>query len=258
MRFLLILATCLLVSPLSFSINNWGPTGHRATAEIAESYLSRKAKKQIRKLLNGQSLAIISTYADEIKSDKQYRKYGPWHYVNFPFESTYEGHPKSTSGDLYKGIQTCITVLENKNSSDDDKVFHLKLLVHFIGDLHQPLHIGLAEDKGGNDFQVRWFGKGTNLHKVWDELMIEHYDMSYTELAQNQLVRSADERRAIQAGTIMSWMQESRSLTKDIYSNTTIGDDLGYGYMYRYFSSVRKQIQRGGIRLAAILNAVFD
>ncbi len=178
-----------LVLLLSFigvkAADDWGKTGHRATSEIAENYLSRKAKKEINKLLDGHSIAFVSNYGDEIKSDNKYRKYGPWHYVNFPFDSTYEAHPKSDKGDLIAGINNCIEVLKNSVSSREDKIFHLKMLIHFIGDLHQPMHIGLADDKGGNDFQVRWFNGGTNLHAVWDSKMIESYGMSYSELAAN-------------------------------------------------------------------------
>ena len=74
-----------LNSYVSYSSNDWGKTGHRATGEIAQKYLSRKAKKEINKLLDGHTIAYVSNFADEIKSDKKYREYNPWHYVNFPF-----------------------------------------------------------------------------------------------------------------------------------------------------------------------------
>ena len=116
---------------------DWGKTGHRATGEIAQQYLSRKASKAIDKLLKGASLAFVSTYGDEIKSDEAYRSYSPWHYVNFPFDGSYDTHPKSEKGDLVQGIYTCIRVLEDPKASEQDKVFHLKLLVHFIENLLQ-------------------------------------------------------------------------------------------------------------------------
>lgn len=119
---------------------DWGKTGHRATGEIAEMYLSKKAKRKITALLNGQGLALVSTFADDIKSDKQYKKYSPWHYVNFDFGKKYKQEVPSEYGDLIQGIEKCITVLKSETSSNDDKAFYLKLLVHFIGDLHQPLH----------------------------------------------------------------------------------------------------------------------
>jgi hypothetical protein len=256
-----LLALAFLLSFVSLSAaekaTDWGRTGHRATGEIAASYLSNKAKRAIGKLLDGASLALVSTYGDEIKSDERYREYYSWHYVNYPFGTDYDSHPKSESGDLIQAIYTCIEVLENENTSKDDKAFHLKLLVHFIGDLHQPLHIGMAEDKGGNDFQVRWFDEGTNLHTVWDMKMIESYNMSYSELAANTRQLSDFQLKKLQDGTVLDWMRESRTICEDIYAHTKVGEKLGYRYMYKYVETARFQIQKGGIRLAKILNEIF-
>ena len=251
----------LLLLLITFSGNandDWGKTGHRTTGEIAEKYLTKKAKKEIDKLLNGQSLAFVSNYGDEIKSDNSYRKFGPWHYVNFPFDSSYEEHPKNEKGDIIVGIQTCIDVLKNNVSTREDKIFHLKMLVHFIGDLHQPMHIGLADDKGGNDFQVRWFNQGTNLHVVWDSKMIESYGMSYTELASNAKLLSKRQLEEIQKGTAIDWMNESRELCKDIYKTAEVGEKLRYRYSYIYMDTLRFQLQKGGIRLAEVLNDIFS
>lgn len=126
-----------------------------------------------------------------------------------------------------------------------------------MGDLHQPLHIGKAQDKGGNDFQVRWFGSGTNLHSVWDSKMIDSYGMSYTEVAANADVLSKDEVAAIKRGTVKDWVSESRMLCEDIYDNTKVGEKLGYNYMYQYINVTRSQLQKGGIRLAKIINDIF-
>src|SRR5690625_1277634 len=178
MRQIILSLTVFFIS--FFSAYAWGPTGHRVTGEIAEQHLTRKAKKKIDALLNGESLALVSTYADDIKSDSKYRKYSPWHYVNIPFGKTYEEYPKNKKGDIVYGIEKSITVLKSPNASHEDKVFYLKMLVHLIGDLHQPLHVGIGDDRGGNDFQVRWFNRGTNLHRVWDSQMIDSYQMSYT------------------------------------------------------------------------------
>ena len=151
----------------------WGPTGHRTTGEIAEKHLTKKAKRKIDKLLNGQSLAFVSTFADQIKSDKKFNEFYSWHYVNMDLNQKYADAEKNPKGDLVTGINKCIQVLKDENSAKEDKVFYLKMLVLFVGDLHQPLHIGQKEDKGGNTIQVQWFGKGTNLHTVWDSKMIE-------------------------------------------------------------------------------------
>ncbi len=247
----------LTASITVFASEEWGRNGHRATGQIAEKYLSKKANKTIGNLLNGQSLALVSTFADEIKSDSRYREYSPWHYVNFPFGSSYEISEKSEKGDLIQAINFCISILKNNNSTPQDKAFHLKLLVHFIGDLHQPLHVGIADDKGGNDFQVQWFGDGTNLHTVWDTSMIEDYEMSYRELAFNTAKLSKAELAVIKSGSVLDWVKESRMLCEDIYANTEKGEKLSYNYMYKYMDVVRSQLQKGGIRLAVILNEIF-
>lgn len=235
----------------------WGETGHRAIGEIAEQYLSKKTKKHIDQLLGGHSLAFASTYADEIRSDKRFREYDPWHYVNFPFNSTYEAHPKSAGRDIMVAINKCVEILKDKESSDADRVFYLKLLIHFIGDLHQPLHIGLAEDRGGNNFKVKWFGKATNLHSVWDSKLIESYNMSYTEMAATADRLSEAQIREVKRGEVTDWMYESRELCKQIYTSTEEGEKLGYEYRYLYMNTVRSQLQKAGIRLAHLLNEIF-
>ncbi len=236
---------------------DWGKTGHRAVGEIANRHLTKKTKKKISKLLKGQSLAIVSTYADDIKSDSQYKKYSPWHYVNFPFDKNYEDGSPSEFGDVVQGIRKCIEVLNDENASDNDKEFYLKMLVHFVGDLHQPLHVGKAEDKGGNDIQVRWFNDGTNLHRVWDSNMIDYYGMSYTELSLNTEKLSKAQLEKMKSGTILDWVGESRELAKKVYASAEVGEKLGYRYMYDHFSTVGSQLQKGGVRLAKILNEIF-
>ena len=251
----------LLVFVLLYSIpsraDDWGKTGHRVVGEIADKYLVRKAKRTVTELLDGHSLAFVGPYGDDIKSDRKYDFMKPWHYVNFPFGANYETSPKSEEGDIINGIKICIEVLKNPSSSKEEKAFYLKMLVHFLGDLHQPLHIGIAEDKGGNDFQVRWFGSGTNLHAVWDSEMLDSYNMSYTEVAMNSNVLSKSEIEEIEKGTVIDWMYDSRRLCNNIYENTKVGEKLGYNYMYEYMDLVRSQLQKGGIRLASILNDIF-
>lgn len=243
---------------ISFSARaDWGKTGHRVVGEIAENYLTQKSKRAIAELLDGHSLAFVSNYGDDIKSDPLMDKYKPWHYVNFPFGRKYESYPKNPEGDIIQGIETCVKVLKNPSASKMEKAFHLKLLVHFIGDLHQPLHIGIAEDRGGNRFQVQWFGSGTNLHTVWDSKMLDSYGMSYTEVAANEDKLGPKQIKEIQKGTVLDWVYDSRKLTEYIYDCTSVGDKLGYEYMYEFTDPMRKQLQKGGIRLAKMLNDIF-
>jgi hypothetical protein len=258
---ILIIGLSFLVSLSSFSMSpvspDWGQTGHRTIGRIAESHLSKKAKKRIEKLLGGQSLAFVSTYGDEIKSDKQYDKYYTWHFVNFPLDAKYEDSEKDPKGDIITGIARCMEVLENENSSWEDQIFHLKFLVHLIGDLHQPLHVGRAEDRGGNDIKVSWHYKKSNLHRIWDTQIIESWNMSYTELHRNSKKISHAQIDAIEKGNVIDWMYESRQLVKTVYRSADQDDKLGYAYSYAYLGTVMDQLQKAGIRLAKVLNDIY-
>ena len=255
---LLFLFIAILTASVSTATEpKWGPTGHRTTGKIAEKHLTKKAKRQIDKILKGESLAFVSTYADEIKSDKKYNDFYTWHYVNMPLDSRYEDSEKNPKGDLVTGINKCISVLKNDNSSDEDKAFYLRMLVHLIGDLHQPMHIGRKEDKGGNTIQVQWFGRGTNLHRVWDENMIEEWNMSYLELSDNAEDLSKLQIKAIQEGTVIDWVHDTHKLSKIAYASVKTGENLRYRYSYDHFRIVRKQLQKSGIRLAKVLNDIF-
>lgn len=244
----------------SFSVNSslrWNATGHRTVGKIAENYLKSSTKRKINKLLKGESLAFASTFADEIKSDRKYNKYYSWHYINMPLDIDYEDSEKNPEGDLVTAIAHCKKVISDENSSDADKAFYLKLLIHFIGDLHQPMHVGLAEDKGGNDFKVQWFYRDTNLHRVWDREMIDGYDMGYAELAANADVLSKEQVKAIQQGSVVDWVNETHALTRKVYATVKEGDNLRYRYSYDHFGTVRSQLQIAGIRLAKVLNDLF-
>lgn len=236
----------------------WGATGHRTVGEIAERHLSKKARKQINNILNGQGLAMVSTYGDDIKSDKKYDKYYTWHFVNFPFDTKYEDSKKNKEGDIVMGIQTCIDMLKNPNTPQNDKSFYLKFLIHLMGDLHQPLHVGRSEDRGGNDIKVLWHYDKSNLHRVWDSEMIESFNMSYTELAANSKKLSTEQIKNIQKGSILDWTYESQTLAKKVYASASTDEKLGYRYSYDHFQTVRSQLQKSGIRLAKILNEIFD
>lgn len=235
----------------------WGKTGHRATGQIAESHLSGKTKRAINDLLDGHSLAFVSTFADDIKADRAYSKYSAWHYVNYPLGLSYKDSDKSEHGDIVTAIETCISVIKNKNSSRKDRVFHLKMLIHLIGDLHQPMHVSRAEDKGGNTIQVQWFGEGSNLHRVWDKNLIEAYGMTYTELASELENVSRKKRKELQMGTIYDWVDESHKICEGLYNSVEVGEKLGYRYSYEYNDLLLDQLQKGGLRLAKILNEVF-
>jgi hypothetical protein len=237
---------------------NWGATGHRTIGKIADANLKGKTKRKISEILDGQSLALVSTFGDDIKSDRRYNEFYTWHYVNMPFDVNYQDSEKNPEGDLVTAIEKCKAVILDDSSSKEDKAFYLKLLVHFIGDLHQPMHVGRKEDKGGNTIQVQWFGSGTNLHSVWDSKMIDSFDMSYTELASNTSEISKEQVAELQKGTIVDWVNDTHIYAKKVYGSAETGENLRYDYMYQYFSLTQSQLQKGGIRLAKVLNELFS
>lgn len=235
----------------------WGKTGHRATAEIATGYLTDKAKAAIADLLDGDSPAFVSTFADEVKSDRAYDEYNIWHYINIPEGKEYEDIKEEVGPNIIYAIDKVKKGLKDKNATREQKQFYLKMLIHLIGDLHQPMHIGRPEDWGGNKVIVFWFGQASNLHKVWDEEMLDSYQMSYTELAMNQKRISKDEFKNIQKGNAVDWLKENYQITKEIYDSADNGKYLSYDYMYVWMPVVREQLQKGGIRLAKELNDIF-
>ena len=253
----LMLAVVICIGFTSYSKPNWGKTGHRTIGEIATKNLEKRSLKKINRLLDYESVAAASVYADDIKSDAKYNQYGPWHYVNFSGGKLYKEDPINPDGDILQGIKTCILTIRSKEASKEEKAFSLKMLIHFLGDLHMPLHAGNQSDKGGNDIKVKWFGTDSNLHRVWDSDMIDDYQMSYTELANNNNSLSKGQIEELKKGTLLDWVKESRQLALVIYSETNQDDKLGYKYMYQNFPIVQRQLQKGGVRLSVVLNEVF-
>ncbi|EAR14153.1 MULTISPECIES: S1/P1 nuclease [Robiginitalea] len=252
-----ILFLCLFPLLTAADLPDWGRTGHRAIGEVAEAHLSRRARKAVSRLLEGESLAKVSTFGDDIKSDTTYRSFSPWHYVNLPPETPYGEITPNPDGDILQGIEHCIRVLKDPASPRDQQVFYLKLLVHLVGDLHQPMHVGRPEDRGGNDIQLQYFDKGTNLHRLWDSDMIEDYGMSYTELAETLPPATRREIRVIQSGSVLEWAGQSQSLANRVYASVENGEKLYYRYRYLWWDSVERQLLLGGLRLAAVLNDIY-
>ena len=114
------------------SVSNWGSTGHRALAEVASYYLTDNTKKEIKRILKGETLVNASTYADDIKSDSRYDQYYSWHFVNMELDENYKDIVPSERGDVFMAINTCLDMLESESTSDADKSFYLKLLIHFV------------------------------------------------------------------------------------------------------------------------------
>lgn len=233
----------------------WGPTGHRVVGQIAEDHLSAAARRGVEALIGPESLAEAATWADEIRSDPTWDKAAPWHYISIDDGETLETTRRSSDGDVLWAIHHFSDVLRSADASHEEKGEALKFLVHFVGDVHQPLHVGRRADQGGNSVQVSWFGETTNLHRVWDSEMIDHEGLSFTELARFLDHPTSEEVSEWQASSPEDWVRESAALRDQVYD---LGDGkLGYAYAYRKLPIVRKRLLQAGVRLAGLLNGIF-
>lgn len=233
----------------------WGATGHRAVADIAYQNIKPETRRRIDALLQYESLANGSTYADDIKSDDKYKKYYSWHFVNFAAGETYEQSSKNPEGDVIVGINTSLEKIRNTHDRQE-KIFYLKMLTHLVGDLHQPLHVGHAEDQGGNKVKVTWFGQSSNLHSVWDSKMLDSYDMSYSELSRELMIWPAAEKKQLQDGTLIDWVSESQKMAQQVYASAPDGTALSYPYQYQWLPVAKMQLRKGGLRLAKVLDEI--
>lgn len=244
----------ILFIGLVFSAFGWGATGHRAVSLIADQHLNKKARLAIEKILQGQPLAMTGSWMDEIRSDSLYDYAETWHYTTIEDNETYEQSKKNPKGDIVEALERIIAALKSKKLSAKEEAEHLKMLIHLIGDIHQPLHVG-RNDQGGNSIKVTWFGSNSNLHRVWDSDMIDGSKLSYTELANALPKADATRIRTLQAFSVRDMAKEAMTYRPQVYA---YGDGkLGYEYNYKNFNTVLDQLQKAGIRLAGLLNQIY-
>ncbi|MEM6525641.1 MAG: S1/P1 nuclease [Bacteroidota bacterium] len=246
----------VLILFLSIQVFSWGPTGHRVVGKVAEQYLSKKAKKKIAAILNNESLAEVSNWMDDIKSERLYDYARDWHWVTIPTGKTYEEAKKNPNGDVVTTIQRLIAELKTGGLTQTKEAEYIKMLVHLIGDIHQPLHVGNGKDRGGNDVQVDWFREKSNLHRVWDSHMIDSKQYSYTELAEIVTNVSKEQVTLWQEATVLDWAYESMAYRDKIYG-LPANKRIGYRYMYDHWSTVELRLVQAGARLAAVLNDIY-
>ena len=236
----------------------WGKTGHRVVGYVAQQHLTKKASKNIDKILTQFSLEMSGNYLDFIRSDSNYRFMSSWHYVSIPDGKRYEDITPNPKGDVIAKIEELILELNTKDFKIvKDEEFALMALVHLVGDLHQPLHVGYAEDRGGNSIKVEWFGEETNLHHVWDASIIDHQQLSYTEWG-NHINRGVDKLQVAywQSTTVRDWAHESQDIRKSCYD---FGEytNLKYNYVFRHLNTVETRLEQAGVRLAGLLNDIY-
>jgi len=233
----------------------WGPIGHRAVGRIAERYLTPAAAHAVSEILAPERLAYVGTWADEIRTDPAWNKAIDWHWIDAPEGVAIGEGKRNPNGDILEAIERFRGILADPTQPRLERAQALKFLVHFLGDLHQPLHAGTTGDRGGNEILVTWFDKPSNLHAVWDEGMIEQAKLSAIELAEKVDHPTLQEVAAWQAQGPLEWARESHALLPEVYK---IGDRrLGWKYQSEHWPTVEQQIAKAGVRLAALLNRCF-
>ncbi|MDZ4714509.1 MAG: S1/P1 nuclease [Cytophagales bacterium] len=233
----------------------WGATGHRATGLIADRHLNARARKKIAMILNQESIAMASTWMDEIRSDSTYNYAIDWHWTTIPDGQRYEDVESNPDGKIIMMIEKITADLKSKKLNTKQEQEYLKMLIHLVGDLHQPLHVGKPGDRGGNDVKVKWFSSNSNLHRVWDSEMIDDSKLSYTELAQSLGNVNEATIRKWQASSVRDWAMESTTYRKQVYD---IGNgNLSYAYGYKYYPIARVRMLQAGVRLAGLLNQIY-
>jgi len=242
----------------------WGQLGHRIVGEIADSYLTAKTKAEVKKILGNESVAMSSNWADFIKSDSVYKYLDPWHYINFEKNLTYDQLKnvlKKDTGavkDAYSAIVFLTKQLKKKNLGLDKKQSYLRLLIHIVGDIHQPLHVSPVGTTGGNDIKLQWFGQASNLHRVWDSDLIEGQQLSYTEYSTYLNHTTTSQRKKLQAQPLSKWLYDSYSIAQDLHNELTeTNPRLGYRYNYDHVKTLNDQLLKGGVHLAGLLNEIF-
>lgn len=243
----------------------WGRLGHRVSARLAEGMLLPNARKAIDALLEpGESLADAALWPDEIRGDRP--ETGPWHYVNVPIsEARYHARfCPAQAGCVVSAIREQEKILADRNAPVEKRREALRFVVHFIQDMHQPLHVGDHGDRGGNDTQVQYFDKGSNLHRVWDSGLIESYSDDEIVWLQELLLQTGGvsyERWS--RGTLESWADESLQAAKRAYrapgstGPMKSGTKLGQSYLDDNLPIVRERLTRSSIRVASELNRIF-
>jgi hypothetical protein len=248
----------------------WGGTGHQIVALIAEDHLSPAAKAGIEELLGHEHIsdAEIASWADEVR--RQRSNTAPWHYVNIPtnadaFDRGRDGHD---GANVIDAIEAQAKILEDKSASREKREEALKFVVHFVGDIHQPLHCADRDgDKGGNKRLVFYPGarKATNLHSVWDTSLLKDAmnGKRVLEYATSLGKRITEkQRKEFAAGTATDWANEShRIAVEQVYKGVAADGPpptLDKSYVEKGQRVVNEQLLRGGMRLALLLNGAFE
>lgn len=256
MKKIQILTLTLLLS-LSFSqAFAWGQIGHYLIGYMAERQMKKSTRKKVEKVLSPMSLARSGTWMDEIRSDRIYDYAETWHYLTSK-DGEYDPAIQEKTGDAYEAIQRIKAELRTGGLDPKIEAEKLKMLIHMVEDIHQPLHVGTGEDRGGNDIKIEYFGRATNLHSLWDSGMIDGQGMSYTEIGDELLRRINPELQAkYRSASMQDWLDEAVNVRPMVY-NLPENKKISYQYGYENYSIAEERMIAASVRLAQILEEIY-
>jgi len=252
--------TILIIAALCCCLQgwSWGQKGHDTTCSIAEHHLSKKAKKTIKWLLDGMSIVYWSNWLDNASHQPEFKYASTWHYKNIDADETFDNATLEPKGNIITALTEQAERLGNKSLSKEERALALKMFVHLMGDLHQPMHMGHKSDIGANRWDVTFFSSSTNLHTSWDTNLVESaHKWSFTEWTDLIDRLKKKERKQIVEGDYTSWAKETYAICKMIYEATPVGTKISYDYVAEWTPVVEQQFLRGGHRLAYMLNKVL-
>ncbi len=259
-RFFLSLSVLLLSAIVLIS---WGVTGHRTIGKIAENHLTPQAAAAVRELLGTATLADVSTWPDEVRSQPEYKHTAPWHYLDLELGLSYAEFQQKvenmTEENVYSAVLKQEQVLGSSTSTREEKIEALKFVVHFVGDLHQPMHVSRTEDKGGNTIQLNYEGKGTNLHAVWDSKLLDHQGLDYNQLAEKYDHVSDKQVKEWQSDPLIKWVWESYQISTKLYAEVDAmsSRSIDDSYYQAHIEIIHQRLVMAGVRLAGVLNGIF-
>jgi hypothetical protein len=256
---LIALACVLMPAPA----HAWGPLGHRLVARLADTGLTPDTRRQIERLLADEpepSLAGIANWADTLREQDPDlgRRSAAWHYLNFDDgHCRYDASVQCRNGDcVVDAIQAQAAILADRSRPGHERLQALKFVVHFVGDIHQPLHAGLARDRGGNTVQIQFEGRGSNLHRLWDSGLLGTRQLRESDYLAHLLALRAQASQAVvhvQAADAASWAGESCAIVAapGFYPAKA---NVPASYVQHYLPVADQALLRAGARLAAVLN----
>lgn len=241
------------------SAHAWGQKGHDVIAYIAEQHLTDATRQKVDSILDGMSMVYWANWLDNASHTPEYNYTSSWHYKNIDVEYSYEEAPVIPEGNIITAVTAVIDSLSSPELTKPTALFNMKLIVHLLGDMHQPMHFGRLSDIGGNTTAVIYFRHDKNLHGIWDtELVEQAHRWSYTEWQQQLDRLSPQQEQEILKGSIDDWGKEVHDICREIYETTPFDQSLEYDYVAHWTPVIETLLVKGGLRLAHVLNTIFD